>query len=389
MKNIVHIDLNAFFAQCEENINPLYKNVPIGIGEDVKRSVLSTCNYEARKYGVSSAMPIYLAKKKCPSLILVEPHFSLYQEVSKKFMSFLKERYPIMEIASIDETYIDMTDYFTQENAYSYLRNLQIDIYNSLHLKCSIGCSYNKFLAKMASDYKKPFGLTIVYNSDYKNLFWKLDISKMWGIGKKTYPKLKEIGINTIGDLANSNNKEVQDILGSSYNTFYQWANGKGNDILDTSSFNPKSTSAMETLIESSSDPIYLKDIIKRLAKRVYKELLYYKKKTNTVIITLRDNTFKTTSKRKKIELTDDFETIYVNLIDVFDSFYQNQDIRLIGVGLETVSSTFENISLFNTPTNNETKDNKQLIKELNSSLKSDIKLTTLSSLKGKKDENK
>jgi len=382
MKIITHIDLNAFFAQCEENINPQLKNYPIAIGKDEKRQVCSTCNYKAREYGVRSAMPIYQAKKICPNLVIIEPHFQLYSLISTKFMNFLKSKFDIMEIASIDETYIDITKYTSVDKVYDFLYDLQLEIYSKLSLKCSIGCSYNKFLAKMASDYKKPMGLTLVFNDDYKKLFWDLDISKMWGIGSKTAPKLKALGINTIKDLALTNSLEVSSLLGSSYLTFKNWANGIGNDILDTSLSDPKSISCSITLKDNSDDSTFLLDTLKQLVSQIVSNLKSKDQLTDKIVLILRDKDFKTTSKHMQIDASDDIEYIQVQFQILFSKFYKGQLIRLIGAGLEVYKQDYneKQLTLLNEE-NNETDD---LITKLNNQFDDKIKLKKLSDLKKK-----
>ncbi len=385
MKNIVHIDLNAFFAQCEENKNPKLKNLPVAIGHNGKRGVVATSNYIARKYGVNSAMSIYQAKSLCPNLVIVEGNYKLYSDVSKSFMNFLKKSYPLIEVASIDEAYIDMTGFFNKEDAYRYLRNLQMDIYNNLHLKCSIGYSYNRFLAKMASDYNKPMGLTIVLEDDYKKLFWPLDIFKMYGIGKKSAPKLKQVGVNTIQDLALNDTKEVKEILGSSYSMFKKWANGQGDDTINTSSFNPKSISNMITLADNIDDPLYLKDVLKDLVSSVYGDLTYYNKLAKLVTITLRDSQFNTHSKRQSIQPTNNLENLIVHANDVFDNFYKGEEIRLIGFGIDVIDNKKEDtIDLFdqNIPSTNK-------IKKLINNLEKDYNLDNLKTLHSLKKDNK
>lgn len=391
MKNIVHIDLNAFFAQCEENCNPKYKNLPLAVGYDGKRGVISTSNYIARKYGVHSAMPTYKAKQLCKDLVIVNGRYDLYSKVSSNFMSYLKNRYKLVEVASIDEAYIDMTGYFEKENARSYLLDLQLDIYKKLSLKCSIGYSYNRFLAKMSSDLVKPMGLTICLDKDYKNLFWGMDISNMYGIGKKTTPKLKNLGINTIKDLALVNPIIVEPVLGSSTSTLISWANGEGSDIIDPSPFDPKSISNATTLYDDTNDIELLVDTLKQLTYNVVDQLKQYKKKTNTVVITLRDTSFKTRSKREAILPTSDFETIYNKAVNILYDFYKGEDIRLIGISLDNIESNknIDTITLFNQDEDikNSLNKSKNIIDDLNKSL-SKPSLMTLKDYMEKKNEN-
>lgn len=339
-KSIVHIDLNAFFAQCEINEDPSLKGKPIAIGRNHKRGIVSTASYEARKYGVHSGMPTFQAAELCPDLLFIPGHYDLYSRVSERFMSYLRASFPVLEQVSIDECYIDMTDFINDKTAHDFLFDLQLQIYEDLRLKCSIGYAHTKFLAKMASDYKKPLGLTLIYNDEYKEYFWPLSIDKMWGIGKKTAPALKAIGIDTIGKLANDSSKELKDILGSSYSTFKAWANGEGNDAVETVHEARKSISKMETYIDDIDETDRLKERLRYLCKDVSGQLKEEKRVARLVVLTLRDSSFNTRSKRKPIgDYTSDFEKIYLCAEAVFDQFYQGEEIRLLGVGLDDVKS--------------------------------------------------
>lgn len=395
MKNIVHIDLNAFFVQCEENINPSLKGKPVAVGGSMKRGVISTANYVARKFGVHSAQSIYEAKSLCKDLILVDGNYRLYSKMSHKFMSFLRRRFGEIEVASIDECYIDVTNFVSDDNAYDYLRDLQIDIYKELTLKCSIGYAHTKFLAKMASDLVKPLGLTIIIKDDYKKLIWPLPIKDMWGIGKKTYPKLIELNVLTIGDLANNSNPKVKSALGSAYDMFVAWANGKGNDVVVTSMFDPKSISVSRTLSENETDYDLLKDELIYLCQEVQNNMVRSHKITKTICVTYRTDEFITKSKRQSLSFhTCSLEVISETVISIFEKFYEGEPVRLLGVALENLVENDDNIeqlSLFkatnSTPKTNKSK-NKVLLNTLNSGKNAGMFKTLGDIKKDKKNEN-
>ena len=338
MKKILHIDLNAFFAQAEVLKDPSLKGKPIAIGSDQRRGVLSTASYEARKYGVNSAMPVSIAKEKCPDLILVCSNYSYYSRLSNQFFSYLRSKFSILEQASIDECYIDARDYLKDERIEEQLFDLQMDIFKHTKLKCSIGYSYNKFLAKMASDMKKPLGITIITQENLKEILWPLDISSMYGIGKKTYPKLIENGIKTIGDLANTNNLEVKKILGSSFEYFKEEANGIASDFVDPSDFDPKSISSERTFIDDILDFDDLRSMIDVLSNDVFKELKSYNKYSDTVVLKLRNSDFITKNKQKKLNhFIKSKEELSMVATNILEEIYKGEPIRLIGVGLEKV----------------------------------------------------
>ena len=373
MRNIVHIDLNAFFAQCEENRDPSLKGKPVAVGGRSKRSVVSTANYEARKYGVHSALSMYEAMKICKNLVVVDSHYDLYSTVSKSFMKFLVQRFGYIEQVSIDECYIDVTDYMNDDDAYDKLLDLQLDIYKKLNLKCSIGYAHTKFLAKMASDLRKPLGLTfIITKEELEELIWPLSIDKMWGIGRKTAPLLLQNGIKTIGDLANSKDYKTRTILGSMYDTFIGWANGRGNDIVQKERGDSKSISMSRTLSSDETDYELLQNKLLDLCKDVVYELKRSERACKTLVVTYRTDDFITKSKRSSFALaTDSLEMISEETLLVFEKFYKNEPVRLLGVGVENFvpKEKEEQLSLFKEErksSNTRQNDLEKLKKELN-----------------------
>ena len=370
MKTIVHIDLNCFFAQVEILCNPSLKGKPIAIGNDSKRGVISTSSYEARKSHVHSGMPVSVAKRNCPDLILVPPHFSLYVQYSNRFFSFLKKEYPILEKASIDECYIDMSDKLDLRDCHDYLFDLQMKLYMQTQLKCSIGVSDNKFLAKMASDMKKPLGLTKLTRENVSSLLWPLPIEKFFGIGKKTAPRLRELGIDTIGDLANTNSDKVKSLLGSLFDYFQSEARGYGSDFVDSSSFDPKSISAERTFSEDVTSFEELSEMVISCLRDVCDELKKYHKKASSVGIKLRTPDFTTKSRRVSLAIpSDDMEKLSSAALSILDKDYHGQPIRLLGVFVDRVSEEEKQ------------NDSREILRNLNDSMDGKAMLMTFEDL--------
>ena len=341
MSKIVHIDLNYFFAQVEILSDPSLKDKPVAIGYDGNRGVLSTCTYQARKFGISSGMPSKEAKRILPSLIIIPGNYRKYSQVSHDFFSFLKERYPVLMKVSIDECYIDMSENLknmTREEEEDYLRDLQLQLYKTFSLKCSIGLGDTNFLAKMASDFRKPLGLTIIHKEDIEEYLFPLDISKMYGIGKKTAPRLKKMGINTIGDLYKSRDEDVISSLGSNYYYFIDALEAKSSAYVQTEYDLPKSISAERTFSSDVSDLEEILSMAKVICRECYTQLKRYKGKSKTVMIKYRTIDFLTHSKRvTKSEFFDSFDSMYQEIETLFEKYTTSLTLRLIGVGYDNV----------------------------------------------------
>ena len=334
---ILHIDMNAYYATVEQINNPALINKPVVVGHDGRKGVVTTASYEARKYGIHSAMPIFIAKKLCKNLVIVPPNFNLYEKYHTKFLSIIRRYFKIVEVASIDECYVDASEYLKDKDPLDFAKFLQHKIYQDSKLKSSIGISYNKFLAKMASDMKKPMGVTIIYPKDVKDLIWPLKISKMYGIGKKTAPRLIEIGINTIGDLATYPDDFIlKSILGKSYLYLKQRANGIDFDKVLYDQGPLKSVGNSTPLDEDTSDVVVLKSVLRDLSTLVYNRLIDASLVGDSLSITIRYDDFSTVTRSMKLSsYTNDFETIYSGAIYLFNENYEfNRKVRLLGVTL-------------------------------------------------------
>ncbi len=340
MKEIVHIDLNAFFAQAECLRDPTLNEKALAVGYDGRRGVVATCSYEARKFGVRSGMPMSQAKEICKDLIIVNGHYDYYRYLSKKFFSYLRNRFSLIEQASIDECYIDMTAEIDREDRHGYLFDLQLSLYRHTRLKCSIGHGANRFLAKMASDLRKPMGLTLLNRENIESLLWPLSIDKMYGIGRKTAPRLQALGIQTIGDLARTQNPDVRRLLGNLFDYYQSEANGFGDDHVHPEAFDPKSCSAERTFSEDITDYDEIRDMIRICSEEVAAELEKYRKSASVVVVKLRDDRFRTWSRRKALPSpVEGSASIFAEAMRIFEECYHGESLRLIGVGVDKVGN--------------------------------------------------
>lgn len=338
----MHIDLNTFFVRAEEIKNPSLEGKPVGIGHLGRGGIISTCSYEARRFGVRSGMPSFQATKLCPQLILLDGDYQFYNVLSLSFYSFLKRRFKVVERASIDECYVDVTNdlnNLTENEVRVYLKQMQNDLFQELSLKSSIGIGPTRFLAKMGSDYQKPMGLTILRARDIDQTIGRLKIEDMYGVGKKTAPRLKLLGINTIGDLKKRINEEdqvIKDELGKVYYTYKEWLNGHGDDVVDDSPVDPKSISHATTLKENTNRISELKEVLKELCEAVSAGANKQKMKGYVVQVTLKDNEFKSRNKQQKMQrATNEAKEIYDRASKILQEMYNPEEmVRLIGVGL-------------------------------------------------------
>lgn len=358
MQIIFHIDLNAFFASAEMSVDPSLKGKPVVICRDSKRAIITTASYEARKFGIHSAMPLFKAKELCSYVTMVEPHFELYKTLSQAFFNIVSEFSSELEVASIDECYVNMTQYITEKHLspLKIAKEIQKQVYDKLSLECSIGVAPNKFLAKMASDMKKPMGITIITNSNYKRLIWPLPIKDMFGVGKMTQPKLIELGITTIGDLAKYENFEkIKPIFGKNALIYHQKANGKDFSKVNSARNELKSVGNSTTFETDSNDETFIKGVFKSLSQEVSSRAKKRKLISNSISITVKYT--RESSKTKQIIIdhyTDDFEVIYATALLLFEAIYNGEMLRLVGVSLNNVVHQEDiklQLSLFDTNT--------------------------------------
>ena len=391
-KIIMHIDLNAFFATAEEIRDPSLAGKPVIVGGQGSRSVVSTCNYKAREYGVHSAMPIYQARQLCPNGIYLPGDYHYYSMLSRSFFAYLRQYSNVIEKASIDEGFVDMTKALKGvEDPIKYLADLQNGLLEQIGLKCSIGIAPTKFLAKMASDMKKPMGITIIRRKDIENKIHPLKIEDFYGIGKKTAPRLRAIGINTIGDLAKRIDEKdplIERMFGSVYQTISDWIHGYGSDVVDTEPWDPKSCGHSETFAYDTDDMDEVEDKLKELAKEVSIDCKKDGKIGRTVQLVVKDQGFKSHNKSFSLrEPSNEFEVIYNTAVDLYEKYYSKTMVRLIGVTLQNLFNPKDEdiqMSLFNYEEYEKEDETRLLINDLNRKMK---KPALMRAKEAKKDE--
>lgn len=398
-KIIAHIDLNAFFATAEEIRNPKLIGQPVIIGNDGRKGIVSTASYPARKFGIRSGMPTFQAKRLCPNVIILPVDFRYYGLLSREFFAFIRKYSKKVEKASVDECYVDMTETLQDvADVESYLTDLQDKLLKKTGLKCSIGVGPTKFLAKMASDMKKPMGLTILRRRDIPTLLYPLPIRDFYGIGRKTAPVLEAAGIKTIGDLArriNADDANLHLILGKFFFVIKDWVNGYGNDEVDLEPWDPKSIGNSSTFMHDTNDFAEIKEMISSLTKEVSERAQTERKKGSTVQLVIKDTEFKTINRSITFqEPTNEYEVIFDKALTLLERHYKGQLIRLVGVTLQNLIDPRDlviQMSLFDYRKHEEESETKLLINELNRKLKKPM-LIRASEIeidkKEKKDEN-
>ncbi len=346
------VDMNAFFISCEQTRHPEITGKPAAVaGDPENRSgIILTANYEARKRGIKTTMILKDAYKLCPELVVIPPDHSFYHQKSKEVMDILSSFTPVIEQNSIDEAWLDMTGCGgifgePREAAEKIMRRIN----NELNLWCSIGISENKFLAKMASEMKKPHGITELWIKDIKEKMWPLPVGSMYGVGKKTAFKLQGMGIYTIMNLAVFDREYLVKKLGKMGLEISLLANGIDlSPVKCNSDGDMKSIGRSTTLPHDTTDMEYIKTVLFELSDSVGMTARRHAKKGRTVQISIKYSDFKSITRQMMVPATCLVRDIYSAGIKLFEKNWNREPIRLIGISL----SGFENyeseqISLF------------------------------------------
>ena len=343
---IFHVDMDQFYAAVEERQHPEFKGKPVVVGADPKggkgRGVVSTCNYEARKFGIHSGMPISRAWKRCPDAIYVPPNFKLYVETSFRIMKILRKHGDKFEQWGLDEAFLDISSKVRNfEGAAKLAEKIKREIRKREKLTCSIGVGPNKLIAKVASDFKKPNGLTVVKENDVERFLAPLPVRKLLWVGKKTEHKLNEMGIRTIGDLAAFDVSELVEKFGVMGKQYHLSAHGI--DESEVAERGEIRSISRETTFETNTDDYDLVlETLDKLAQKVHKETLGHKMLFKTVTVKIRYGNFETHTHGKTLAFsTNRLEDLQKAARELaLDYLHENKTIRLVGVRVSSLTSS-------------------------------------------------
>nr|WP_263312820.1 DNA polymerase IV [Mammaliicoccus sp. Marseille-Q6498] len=350
-RRIIHIDMDAFFAQVEVRDNPKLKGKPVIIGGRASgRGVVSTASYEAREYGVHSAMPMAQAHQLCPDGYYVRPRMNAYRDASNEIMAIFKSYTDIVEPLSLDEAYLDVTDLVRRDlSASTIAQYIQRDIYDKTHLTSSAGVSYNKFLAKLASGMNKPSGRTIIHYDNKHEILMNLPIGKFSGIGKVTEEKMKELGINNGEDLYQYSQMELIQMFGKRGSSFYNKARGIDNSPVKPTRIR-KSIGRETTFETDQNDDDFILNTIRKLSGEVSSRADKYEVAGRTITVKIKTHDFESLSKQTSVNtpVYDEIE-IYNIAYELYNTLKdQDTSIRLVGVSIgNLVSKTYRNLTIY------------------------------------------
>jgi DNA polymerase IV (DinB-like DNA polymerase) len=338
MRVILHVDLDAFFPSVEVREHPELKGKPVIVGADPKegngRGVVSSASYEARKFGIRSAMPISRAWKLCPEGVYLRPHFDLYITASNSIMKTLKSHADKFEQGGIDEAYLDISSQVKDfDEASEFARKLMEEVLDKENLTCSIGVAPNKMLAKIGSDYKKPYGLTVIRGEDAKEFLSPLKVRKIPGVGPKTERRLKDLKIETIGDLAAIDSGQLTRLFGVWGSRLHEYARGIDySEVIE--GYETKSIGREVTFEKDVDDGGQILGILDELAEEIHKELIENDFRFKTITIKIRYEHFDTYTRAKSLSFpTNDLDILRNNARRLIDAFLRgNKKIRLIGL---------------------------------------------------------
>ncbi|HZZ44559.1 MAG TPA: DNA polymerase IV [Tepidisphaeraceae bacterium] len=354
-RTILHVDMDAFFAAVEQLDDPALRGKPLLIGSDRPRGVVATASYEARPFGCRSAMPMAVAKRLCPQAIIVPVRMSRYREVSDHLFRILDDFSPVVEPVSVDEAFMDMTgmDRLAGSGEQIAVR-LRRRIREELHLTASVGVAPNKFLAKLASDLKKPDGLTVVTAEDIDHILPPLPVTRIWGIGPKTADRLAGMNIKTIGDLRRMPGEFFSREFGEDGERFRRLIHGEDDRAVHPDS-EARSISHETTFEEDITDPQHLRDVLLDQVENVARRCRKHGLRAGTIRLKIRIGGFKTFSRSRTLaEPTHTTAELWSHSLSLLDEWLRDsfQPVRLLGMAAASFTTGSEQLTLFSAESN-------------------------------------
>lgn len=331
-RTILHIDMDCFYAAIEERENPLLRGKPVGVGGRSMRGVLTTANYEARKFGCHSAMPVFKALEKCPQLILVPVQFELYREESRKIRSIFARFTELVEPLSLDEAYLDVSD--LESNGAAIAREIRNQIREELRLTASAGIAANKMLAKVASDWEKPDGQFEIRSSEVAEFMLTLPVKRIPGVGRKMAEKLARLGVSTCGDLQRFERVELARRFGKWGSELYDLARGIDDRPVRVTR-ERKSVSTENTFRENRETLEQLEEAIQPMIRELAESLLekHQERRIKSQVVKLKFADFETTTAERAGSRVD--AVVLLELLAEAWSRGQGRAVRLLGVGVK------------------------------------------------------
>ncbi len=344
LRKIIHIDMDAFFASVEQYDRPELKGLPIAVGGGESRGVVAAASYEARQFGVRSAMSGIVAKRNCPQLIFVPPRFDRYKEISAQIRKIFLSYTDLVEPLSLDEAYLDVTQNKKQlESATQIAQAIREEIFNTTGLTASAGISINKFVAKVASDYNKPNGQKTVPPEEVLSFLEALDIRKYHGIGKVTAKKMYELGIFSGKELKEKSQTFLNTHFGKAGKAYYNIVRGNHNSPVKPSR-KPKSVGAERTFSENLSSELYLEEKIKAIAEELHRRIQKNKVSGKTITLKIKYSDFVQQTRSKTLPFyISDKSMIIVHATELLYQERLQNSVRLLGVSISNLNGNDSN----------------------------------------------
>jgi DNA polymerase IV len=337
---ILHVDMDAFFAAVEVLDNPDLRGKPILVGGNGPRSVVTTASYEARPYGCRSAMPMSMAKRLCPHAIVVKPNYPRYHEMSDRMFTILESYTPLVEPLSVDEAFLDVTDSMRLFGPAEHIaRQIKQRVRDELELTISVGVSFNKFLAKLASDLEKPDGLTVINEANIDQVLPPLQITRIWGIGPKTARRMTEMGMRTFADIRRLPLEQLHQRFGDEGAHWHNLSYGRDERAV-TSDREAKGISQEQTFSQDVVEPDQLRAVLLEQTEQVARRLRKHKRLASGVGLKIRDGEFHTSTRRQKLaQPTDATQLLWQAARGLFEHWASKsfRPIRLIGFGVSVM----------------------------------------------------